>query len=520
MSWRLRLVRNSVGLGVVATLFGCLLVIGSSSAPASASAALPTPQHLIVGSPITIPTALFEANKPGAYVLVTPTQSRQVAAAMWQAWEPAMVESDTRALTQLMVPGQVLEGTLDNCAFPDGRCVNETHSRQVRSLTTVVPVQRTYPIYFLAEIQTSELVANSQNLDTWQPWLEIQILTKASPTSSWMLSFDSGYNAANGGTPNLIPFDQGGPSAPNEPNAAVGIYNTFTAHPAPPYPATQYLSLLSGYWQSYVDTGHAPAPSAFISDGDTSGFGEQMAQSPQGYSYAGHQEDKSFATEPSYPSWSFTASGGYPVVCGSVVDTATDFTSGTNYLNQNADETNFGIPLRAGEYSQIVSETAHDTCVYPAQGGLDAAGNSTYTYAVTGTLLHQAPPQVGSSTLSDLENAYAVLANELVQYQKNLKTCQQDGGSSCLNVVNNQISGEFGLFANRLMSYMFSSREKPTVDSLYATSVNLGRLFEDAQTKPGNLGKDSSQINAQAARFLQESETLIKQLSGVPGKNA
>jgi len=166
-----------------------------------------------------------------------------------------------------------------------------------------------------------------------------------------------------------------------------------------------------------------------------------------------------------------------------------------------------------------VSETAHDTCVYPAQGGLDAAGNSTYTYAVTGTLLHQPPPQVGSSTLSDFENAYAVLAHELPQYQKNLKTCQQDGGTSCLNVVDKQISGEFGLFANRLMSYKFSSREKPTVESLYATSVKLGRLFQDAQSKPANLGRDSSQINAQAARFIQESKMLIEQLSGVLGKN-
>jgi hypothetical protein len=269
-----------------------------------------------------------------------------------------------------------------------------------------------------------------------------------------------------------------------------------------------------------VTAGHAPDPSVFVTDGTTSGFGEQLAQSPQGMEYAGHIEYKSFGTDPSSPSWSFIAQGGYPMICGSVVDTATDVAPGSGSLYQNADESNYGIPLAAGQYGQIVSKTAHETCVYPVNGGFDASGNSTFTYSVSGNLLHPAPPQVGSSTLSDLETAYGVLASELTQYQTNLKTCQQDGGSSCLNVVNNQISGEFGLFANRLMSYKFSSRERSTVTSLYATSAKLSRLFQNAQNNPGSLGKDSSQINAETARFLQESERLLRQLSGVSGKNA
>ena len=514
--------RRIVGLRTAtAGLLALILVLCWSYASGAASPSAPTPQHLIVGSRITLPHALFEANQRGQSVLVTTNQARQIEEAMWQAWERAMIDNDTRALKQLIAPGPVLEGIIDNCAFPVGQCANERHVRPIRSLTTIVPAQHAYPIYFLSEIQTTALVQDSQNVDTWQPWLELQILTKATPSSSWMLSFDSGYNATNGGTPPLLPFDPGmvqpyphGGSGHLQPQQKRG------GRPIPGYPAAQYLQDLAEYWQSYVTTGHAPDPTVFVTDGTTSGVGEQLAQSPQGSEYAGHTEYKSFGADPSTPSWSFIAKGGYPMVCGSVVDTATDVPPASGSLYQNADETNYGIPLAAGQYGQIVSKTAHETCVYPVVGGFDASGNDTYAYAVSGTLIQPAPPQAASSTPSDLETDYAVLAHELAEYQTKLKTCQQDGGNSCLNVVNNDISGEFGLFADRLMSDKFSSSERPTVSSLYATSVKLSRLFQNAQTNPGNLGKDSSEINAEAARFLRESLTLLQQLTGVSGKNA
>jgi hypothetical protein len=469
-----RRARRAPWLLASTVLLSCFAAVGT----AGAADAKPSPSHLIVGDAISFPTSLFTANNPGSSSspLITTSQSDVVATTMWKLWEQAMVTSDTRALSQLISPGPMLQGTLFNCAYPAGNCAPEKQPRPLQSLTTVVPIQHDYPIYFLAEIETKELVTGANGLNTWQPWVELQVLTKQSASSSWKLSFDTGYNAPGGAAAPLLPFDFSFAS-----NQAGAGYEPYNAAPSVPstVPANEYLQQLALYWQSFADTGHAPSTSVFASDGDTSGFGQSLeAFYPQGSLYVGHPEFLSLSAPFAGQSWVFSVSGGYPMVCGSVVATLTDMAStASDSLFQNSDETNYGLPLPGGEYSKIVSERAHDTCVYPVTGGLDAAGISYFDYATTGDKISNGPTAPKSSGLSDLETAYGVLGYQFTQYLKQLTKCAHGTSSSCSTNFTKNAAQQFASFSTVLPGYNFPSQASAKVTSLESEAARLSRLF-------------------------------------------
>lgn len=351
--------------------------------PVGSAAGRPSAAQLVVGNPITLPSTLFEANRPGSTPLVTPAQATDVATAMWRLWETAQVAGDTRALTQLIAPGALLESTLDACVNPKGQCAPEASPRTFSALVPIVPVERSYPLYFLAEFDTTELVANSNSgINQWAPWVELQILTKASPREPWMLSFDSGYNDLNlAVTPPFLPFNEGSPvTSPGGP--LVGEYNLTPTSPAVANPM-QFLPLLAAYYQSYKDTQGPPASSPFVANGVASQLGQSLATTPEGSVYTGVRNGFHFAADPGAGQWEFSVQGGYPMECGSVRDTSTQ-TAVSGLLYQNPDETNYGAPLAPGGYRVITTRTDHETCVYPVAGGLDAIGYSDDSFSITG----------------------------------------------------------------------------------------------------------------------------------------
>jgi hypothetical protein len=373
--------RNSKILAAALVAFTVVTVIASTlivSSTSQRSGPL-TPEQPIAGRAITLPSSLYLANAPeSGQPLVTADQAESVATAMWSLWQQALVHNDTRALTQLISPGFLLQGELYNCVWPNGGCVQQRTPFGTQSIVPVVPVQRTYPLYFMAQVTTKAYVQNnSGGPDTLEPWLELQILTKASPSAPWRISFDSGYNAANGATPALLPTDGAGlPCTSPQPDCLA--YNPAPVH-TPPVPAAQYLSHLSSYWQSWKVHKAAPAHTLFVRDGDTSGFGSSLAQNPE--DSANHYD---FHLDAGQGVWTFSA-WGYPMMCGTIVDTSKAL-AGSGSFNQNPDRTNYGMQLPPGLYSSIVTQTTHQTCVWDDDGaGLDAAGTDGYAVTITGT---------------------------------------------------------------------------------------------------------------------------------------
>ena len=511
-------VRAPGRLGLIVMVVLAMVAVGPGPAGASrvqearrglSAVVRPSPGHLIVGRAISLPPALFKAGPVGSASLISPSQADDVERAMWKLWESALVRSDTRALSQLVAPGPMLEGKINECALPDGHCVFETAPRPIMSLQTIVPLQQGYPLYFLAEIRTTEYVNAANGLVAQEPWIELQILTKASAQASWMLSFDTGYNDANGGTPSLLPFDlaAAGPSAPAGGQEAYNV----TVQRAPPVPANRFLTLLAAYWQSYKDTGHAPAQSAFISDGYTSGVGKQLARNRQGSVYAGHRDTFRFAHDAAAGTWEFSAGGGYPLLCGAVRDLAT-FTPLKGFLYQNLDESNYGVPLPSGYYRRITTTAEHETCVYVAQGGLDAVGNTIYTSRVTGAFAKRAPGQA-NSVLSDLETDYSVLAHQLAQYEKRLARCvRRHATQSCSKPFAVQAEHEFAIFERRLGTDTFPARVRGQVNKLAATARKLTKLFEQLTTSTPTV-ETLAKIAAGAVTLNRQYTTLVHELS-------
>lgn len=437
-----------------------------------------------------------------------------VATAMWNLWESAEVESDTRALSQLISPGPVLDGTINGCAQPDGKCVEETKPRPMESLTTIVPVQSSYPIYFLSEVRTIGYATGLNGLQSWEPWVELQILTKNSPTSPWQISFDSGYDAPNGETPMLLPFDL--VSGSTLPTPMAGDMNE-APNQTPPQPADQYLSELGSYWQSFVDVGHAPYSTDFGEDGYTSGVGQQLARFPQGSTYVGHKQNFSFTSPPSQPSWVFSASGGYPMVCGAVNETEIDTTNANTPMYQNTDESNYGTPLSPGDYSEIINQSAYDTCVFVDGPGLDAIGDNEYTYARSGTSVNVAgSPDAssgGSSTFSDLETVYGVLGYELNQYLAQLKACVSKKNTACSTTYAAKASQQFARFSTSLTGLDFPSRLSSRVDTLSSSAARVSRLFAKFESRSQNPHLIAAGLVNAITIFRQDYSHLTHDLS-------
>ena len=366
---------------VVVTLFA----IGAAGATEASAQALPTPTHLVVGPRIDIPPELRLSNPAGSPTLVTPSQAREATIAMWGLWDNALISRNTTALTQLTPPGSLLNGELYNCAWPSGGCVAETRARPVNNVTAVVPVQRSYPIYFLAEVSTIQNISDVNSAPApahWVPWVELQILTKANASAPWQLSFDTGYNGTNNQLPPLVPFDL--QSAPSTSSGTLpDLYNPPPTNP-PSTPAPKFLSLLAQYYQSFKDTGNPPANDRFMVGGGADGYGSQLATTRQNNTSMGSRNHYDFSADPSAGEWEFSGAGDRPIECGTVLDTSANTPVGQFPLFQNSDRTNWGMPLAPGTYNKVITTTTHPTCVYDVDGVLDAAGDSGYSTGVTG----------------------------------------------------------------------------------------------------------------------------------------
>ncbi len=254
----------------------------------------------------------------------------------------------------------------------------------------------------------------------------------------------------------------------------------------------------------------AATQSAFISNGYTSGVGAQLARNRQGSVYAGHRDSFRFSEDAGAGSWMFAASGAYPLLCGSIRDLAT-FTPLKGFLYQNPDESNYGVPLRSGEYRKIMATVEHETCVYVVQGGLDAVGNNIYTSRVTGALAKLVPGQANTA-LSDLKTDYAVLAYEFAQYDRKFRSCERTHADACAKQFAASSEQEFALFERRISSNNFPARVSGQVDKLEATARKLTRLFEQLAAGAPTVAT-ITKISAGKATLSRQYKTLVHALS-------
>jgi hypothetical protein len=361
--------RNTAILVVACLIIGTMSAVGIGVALGTRAPAGPTPEQAIAGMRIVLPPTLYLANAPGSQPLISANDSQTVATVMWHLWENARVHGDTRALTQLVAnPLRTSEVYQCACALPP--------PVSPYFILTEVPLQQAYPLYFLSEIVTQYHVSSQSSP---QYGMELQILTKARPSAPWQLSLATGYDEANGSQPPPLSMNSV-PVAPVPPSHISYSYNPPPNTPSI-IPATQYLPMLAAYWQSWKTTGHVPANSVFVYDGGTSGFGAQIAESPED-----QYDHYDFHVDPKYPQWVFSGASGQAMVCGTVVDTSKNMAN-PGALIQNARRTNWGMQLPQGAYYSITSQTIHQTCVLPNGPKLDAYGTEGDFILIKGQLM-------------------------------------------------------------------------------------------------------------------------------------
>ena len=136
--------------------------------------------------------------------------------------------------------------------------------------------------------------------------------------------------------------------------------------------------------------------------------------------------------------------------CGAVTDAATITPPAGGLLAQNADESNYGIPLAAGYYRRITMSAQHEVCVYVVTGGLDSVGNNVFSSSVTGEFASSAKNEHGSEVLADLESGFSVLLAQIGVYEGQLGSCQGASESSCSRAVGEQVARQFDQFLNNV----------------------------------------------------------------------
>jgi len=245
-------------------------------------------------------------------------------------------------------------------------------------------VQRTYPIDFLAEVDTNVYVVDSTGNESAIEGLELDILTKASPSDAWQLSFATTFYG-NGQETTPLPFDfsgeSGGPFTGTTPMS-------FNPPPTstPPEPPALFLASLASYW-AHWKTYQGPPVGTIFSDGSfTSGYGEYIDQYPDGSIYNGYPTTFSFSVDTSQPGWEFSAQGGYPVECGGIDSTLTATGGSAGAVVQDPNRSTFGAGLAPGSYASVTYQNLHESCVLAnPDGTLAVVGDDGQVFSATGT---------------------------------------------------------------------------------------------------------------------------------------
>ncbi len=354
--------------------------------PAVSAPVYPTASQPIAGAAVRLPARMYATAPKGDGVLVTTSTAVGVADAAWPLFEHAMVTNDTKAISEIFAPGAFRTGFIMSCALDGTACSTYTTPLTLRNVFTVVPVEHAYPLYFLAQLTASGTIPGSSGGPSSDGLTEEEIFTKASSVMPWRIAFLLQISKNTDGTYFDFPFAFEDGAAAGFPNLPQGEYFNPSPTESSLIPVSEYEASLATYWQTWKTTGEAPSASLYPVSGVAWSYGKYLASSPQGFIYRGSKNLYSFSADPALGMWYFTAQGGYPMVCGSILDSSTNFPAPpSGMLYQDSGRENWGAPLPPGSYSAIYTKTIHLVCIFSIGTGLEEIGGDSYAYAIHGT---------------------------------------------------------------------------------------------------------------------------------------
>lgn len=338
------------------------------------------------------------ASATGRTSLVDETTASQVLANIFPLWQQYLHDGDVKGLRSIET-GIQLDWDLQNCATTSYELHTSCEDSPMMGQAVIVPRQFSYPVRFLAEVQTTEesqaMSPDAPNENT--PALELIVLTKASSTAPWRISFETGLYSTTSSPPPFLP-------------APLSVDGTVPA--VSPHVIKSVRSLptqLADYWQSWKVHGHAPEGSTFVPGPFTTSLGAYLATGPDGVVGPNLRQNVLYSSNPSVDGLfvfpvafgEFTSNPtpndtGYSGTSGTLVCSSIrvsiDFTpdAGGPPLVQRKSLVDFGPGLAPGRYSSVLDESVHNSCVLTNGQNLSALGADGDVFSQVGT--HQSKP--------------------------------------------------------------------------------------------------------------------------------
>jgi hypothetical protein len=323
--------------------------------------------------------------------LVSEATARSVVSRIFPLWQHDMHEGDAQALRHIET-GIQLELDTSNCTTTAYVLFSRCSASPMLGLVVIVPKQYSYPVRVLAEVQTSQNTENTTTNATQEaPTLDLMVFTKATSTASWLIAFQTAVYSANRSLPPLM-------SAPKESDGHAPAVTRRIQRATAGLPGK-----LAEYWRAWKEHGAAPDDTAFLPGPDTTSFGATLASEPDGVVGQNLRHTVTYSSEPSVDGsfvfpieiGEFTSNPtpggiGYAgnsglLVCSAIrVEINLTPTPNGPPLIQDRNEINFGPGLAPGRYSNVLDESAHESCVLTDGHHLSAIGNAGDVFSQIG----------------------------------------------------------------------------------------------------------------------------------------
>jgi hypothetical protein len=355
-------------VGALAALAGVLspLVLGSTPAaklpatgvdrlahqpdePHGAAGAAPAPGST-GAAPVNTTTDWLARHAPSEAAAL----AGAVAGKIWTEREAALANGDVHAL-ETVETGAALRIDVFHLAMVQCRCQAPFVNAPATSLQVLVPVQSRYPLDFLAAVQTDQ-----------SPMPELMVLTKATSSLPWLVSFDTESDDPRLSVASPRPISGAG--------TLPGVDG-----PAPATTDGGDLQALSDYVNAFAADGSAPASTSFGSSAGAIDVAGKFASPASGATEIPPSSYSNVAsTTASDGTWSFAMTGMEPgatgLVCGTIRDTTSTEATSATPLVQNGQ---YGPFLPPGRYRTITQVSGIETCVISlANGSLDDFGDN------------------------------------------------------------------------------------------------------------------------------------------------
>lgn len=313
--------------------------------------------------PIELPAVLSATNSSGP--VITPLQADAVVRAFWPLDERAKATNDQH-LTDMLETGPAAEFddavTVDNLQRPS--LPNLRVVRPMSGIEVFVPLQTSFPAYFLADVLTTVYGTSPEGSRPGTAMVDVFVFLRPDAGTGWRVALHTFGPTRLG----VITNPTGSPYL-----RALPGRRDLTVDPG------MVPALLADYWQQYYVTGTSPrsvfAPGRWTTEkmqalvNETRQFAAQTGIRDQTEYFVDLKRDGLYE---------FAVDRGWDLTCFTVRYADVQTRPGRP-LHQDPGRTNYAAALAPGDYQRITTDGLRQTCAWvpPAgnQGGVLVMGH-------------------------------------------------------------------------------------------------------------------------------------------------